>query len=130
MNYLTIQSKTATEEGLLEVEVNANVDQIMLIAKQPFTPTLVHMAGVAHMTESNIPDELPGLVTAETKEGGKVWFNPKFVQFYFTPQIGMYNLAFPGGVTLSLPITKEDLLRKLGEEFNEGIQSDMDWLDS
>lgn len=113
MKYLKIQSKTATEQGLMSVEVNLNVSQIMLIAKQPLQPTVVHMNGVGHMTDTTIPDDLPGLVTAETKEGGKVWINPEFVQFYFTTEIGLYNLAFPGGVNLALPITGEEIVQKL-----------------
>jgi hypothetical protein len=51
-------------------------------------------------TPTTIPDEKweeAGFTKFDSVEGGTVWMKPQDIQFYFSPELGVYVFVYPGG---------------------------------
>jgi len=69
------------------------------------------------ITEVDIPDDeliAAGLLRFDTPEGTYAWVNPEKAMFYFTPQLGVYVLAFPGGSRVGIHATGEEVRKMFG----------------
>lgn len=104
-----------TGEQSPPVEITAAVDKIMFCFKQPLQPVIMFGLGGIVMPVmgdyDKIVDELVGygLKTLDTPEGLKAVVNPDQVLFYFTPELGIYNLMFAGKAGLTVKSTTAEV---------------------
>ncbi len=93
------------EEGMQQMDIQVNVNQVMCIIKPALQQPVVCMMTVNLMLVSVVPKEIDGLHVVETKEGGTAWINPDLVLFYYSPEIGIYVLCYPGGSRVAIRAT-------------------------
>lgn len=100
-------------------DIELNVDAVHFMFKAPLNPQIQIMVDLPGQVTSLSPVdsaafEAAGLVEMETVEGGTVWVNPKYIQFYFSPELALYVLIFPEGSRVAVKITSAQLKAKLG----------------
>jgi hypothetical protein len=100
-----VPQKTGPNEGdvqLVQQQLQIVLESVFFAVKQPLTPNLefcMQLPG-SLATPTPIPDEQweeAGFTKFDSVEGGFVWMKPDNVQFYFSPELGVYVFVYPGG---------------------------------
>lgn len=107
------------ETSLVPQDIQINLEQVQFIHKPPMqTIHQIVMLLPGPLMSSSVFEESKlkeaGLVQFTSTEGTTCWCNPKLVQFYFTPEIGVYVLVFPGGNKLGLNTTGIEIVAAFG----------------
>lgn len=124
MIQITVQIPTQNDKGEVELtsqDIVLNLEQVYFIFKPPLNPTsqIIGCLPMPLLTQDGLQDKdliEAGLVSFDTTDGTKAWMNPRFVQFYFSPQLGVYVFVFPGGSKLGVKATNVDVQRAMGEK--------------
>lgn len=87
---------------LVQQQLNVVLESVYFSVKQPLTPNteLSMMLPGSLATPTPIPDEKweeAGFTKFETVEGGTAWCRADQIQFYFSPELSVYVLVYPGG---------------------------------
>ena len=87
---------------LVQQQLQLVLDSVFFAVKQPLQPSTefcMQLPG-SLATPSTVPDdkwEEAGFTKFDSVEGGTVWMKPDDVQFYFSPELGVYVFVYPGG---------------------------------
>lgn len=87
---------------LVQQQLQLVLESVYFAVKQPLTPSTefcMQLPG-SLATPSTVPDdkwEEAGFTKFDSVEGGTVWMKPDSVQFYFSPELGVYVFVYPGG---------------------------------
>lgn len=104
-------------QRVLVVETVMNAHSVHAVLKQPLQPITIIMPTIGFATMTDVPLH-PAWVEFETKEGGKVFINPKHVLFYTNPSLGEFALFFPGGSRMAVKATTAEIREKLDPPVN------------
>lgn len=107
------------ETSLVPQDIQINLEQLFFIHKPPMQAIQqVMMLLPGPLMTSSLFDEEKlkeaGLVPLASAEGTPCWCNPKLVQFYFTPELGVYVFIFPGGSKLGVKATGAEVAALFG----------------
>jgi len=107
---LTVNIPTPTETGdmqLVSQEIVLVADNIFFTHKVPMQPStqIAILSNAPLLTTNELPEQAmldAGLTKFETPEGSFAWVNMSKALFYFSPDIGVYVVVFPGGTRVGI----------------------------
>lgn len=100
-----VPQKTGPNEGdvqLVQQQLQLILESVYFSVKQPLVPNTefcMQLPG-SLATPTPIPEEKweeAGFTKFDSVEGGTVWMRPEEIQFYFSPELGVYVFVYPGG---------------------------------
>lgn len=107
------------ETTLVPQDIQINLEHVHFTHKPPMQPTrqIAMLLPGPLLTSTEIDEsklEEAGLVQFDSSDGTPCWLNPQLVQFYFTPELGVYVLVFPGGNRLGVKATGIEVAAAFG----------------
>lgn len=120
---LTVQIPTPDANGeptLVAQEIQLVADNIFFTHKVPLQPTtqIAILSNAPLFTQNELPEATlaeAGLVKFETPEGSFSWVNVSKSLFYFSPDLGVYVIVFPGGTRVGVKSTTADMDKAFGK---------------